>query len=115
MAKDYRGVLLAMLVILRSAKGRSILSKKCKNFKKASDLDDWILLVELMLEWESHMNEPTMQVKHVKRLEKKHRCIMCIMRKVAQRSKGMGLKLMKFHAILHIVGRSIPLGIESSH
>ena len=80
MAKDYRGVLLIMLVMLRSTKGRSIL-KKYKKFKKASDLDDWILLMELrMLEWESYLNEPKMVMKHVKHLEKKHRhasCALC--------------------------------------
>ena len=101
MAKDYRGVLLIILAMLRSTKGRKVLNKY-KSFKKESDLDDWILLVELMLEWESYLNEPKMYVKHVKRLEKKHRFIMYIMRKVAQRTKGMGLKLVKFHMILHI-------------
>ena len=83
MAKDYRGVLLIILAMLRSTKGRKILNKY-KSFKKESDLDDWILLVELMLEWESYLNEPRMYLKHVKRLEKKHRFIMYIMRKVAQ-------------------------------
>ena len=117
MAKDYRGVLLIMLVMLRSTKGRSIL-KKYQKFKQASDLDDWILLMELMLEWESYLNEPKMAVKHVKRLEKKHRYIMYVMRKVAQRNKGMGLKLMKFHTILHIwediMQFGVPLEFDTS-
>ena len=71
MAKDYRGVLLIILAMLRSTKGRSVLSKY-NNFKNDSDLDDWILLVELMLEWESYLNEPLMYVKHVKRMERKN-------------------------------------------
>jgi hypothetical protein len=41
-------------------------------------------------------------VKHVKRLEKKHRYIMYLIRKIAQRTEGMGLKLLKFNTILHI-------------
>ena len=110
MAKDYRGVLLIMLAIVRSTKGRSIL-KKNKNFQLDSDLDDWILLIELMLEWESFLNEPRMEVKTVKRLAKKHRYIMYIMRKVAQRRKGMGLKLLKFHMILHIWEDILELGV----
>jgi hypothetical protein len=110
MAKDYRGVLLIMLAIFRSSKGRSILRKN-RNFKKESDLDDWVLLLELMLEWESYLNEPKMYTKHVKRLEKKHRYIMYIVRKVARRQKGMGLKLMKFHAILHICQDIIEFGV----
>ena len=110
MAKDYRGVLLVMLAVLRSTKGQSILQKN-RNFKESSARDDWILLVELMLEWESFLNLPRMYKSHVKRLGKKHRFIMYIMRKVAQRHKGMGLKLMKFHAILHIQEDIIQFGV----
>ena len=40
---------------------------------------------------------------HVTQLAKKHRYIMYIMLNVAKRSEGMGLKLMKFHAIIHMV------------
>ena len=110
MAKDYRGVLLIILTIVRSTKGRSILQKR-GSFRDQRDLDDWILLVELLLEWESYLNEPKMLKKHVKRLARKHRYIMYIMRRVAQRNKGMGLKLLKFHMILHIVEDIIELGV----
>ena len=112
MAKDYRGVLLIILAIVRSSHGRTLLKRK-KMFRDAHEtaLDDWILLVELMLEWEAYLNEPRMQVKHVKRLEKKHRYIMYIMRRVAQRTKGMGLKLLKFHTILHIWEDIIEFGV----
>jgi hypothetical protein len=112
MAKDYRGVLLIMLAIVRSTKGRKILRKK-KIFKDKHDtaLNDWILLIELMLEWEAFLNEPRMYVKDVKRLKKKHRYIMYVMRKVAQRNAGMGLKLLKFHTILHIWEDIIQFGV----
>ena len=112
MAKDYRGVLLIMLAMLRSTKGREILKTR-KRFNDGEDttLDDWILLVELMLEWEAYLNEPFMYRKHVKRLEKKHRFIMYIMRKVAQRTQGMGLKLLKFHTILHIWEDILQFGV----
>ena len=119
MAKDYRGVLLIILAIVRSSHGRTILKRK-KVFRDAHEtaLDDWILLVELMLEWEAYLNEPRMQIKHVKRLEKKHRYIMYIMRRVAQRTKGMGLKLLKFHTILHIwediIECGVPLELDTS-
>ena len=110
MAKDYRGVLLIILAICRSTKGRKILRKQ-KAFKETSTLDDWILLVESMLEWESYLNEPRMEKKDVVRLEKKHRYIMYLMRKVAQRTKGMGLKLLKFHTILHIWEDILQFGV----
>ena len=110
MAKDYRGVLLIMLAMLRSTRGRAILNKY-RSFKEGTHLDDWILLVEVMLEWESYLNEPLMQMKHVKRMDRKHRYIMYVMRKVARRSKGMGLKLTKFHMILHIWEDIIQFGV----
>ena len=119
MAKDYRGVLLIMLAIVRSTQGRKIMKRK-KLFRDANEtaLDDWILLIELMLEWESYLNEPRMELKHVKRLEKKHRYIMYIMRRVAQRKEGMGLKLLKFHMILHlwedILQFGVPLETDTS-
>ena len=102
--------MLIILAMLRSTKGRSVLIKY-NNFKNDSDLNDWILLVELMLEWESYLNEPLMQMKHVKWMDRKHRYIMYVMRKVARRSKGMGLKLTKFHMILHIWEDIIQFGV----
>ena len=110
MGKDYRGVLVIILAMVNSKKGRAIL-QKYRNFKKESDLDDWILLVETMLEWESYLNEPRMALKTVKRLGQKHRYIMYLMRKVAQRNKGMGLKLTKFHMILHIMDDILDFGV----
>ena len=112
MAKDYRGVLLIMLAIVWSSKGREIL-KRNKNFKDLQEttLNDWILLLESMLEWESYLNEPLMYVKHVKRLEKKHRYMMYLIQKIAQRTEGMGLKLLKFHTILHIWEDILEFGV----
>ena len=79
---------------------------------------DWILLVETLLTWELYLNEPQMERKHVIRLEKKHRYIMYLMRKIAQRNKGMGLKLAKFHMILHlwedIMEFGVPLETDTS-
>jgi hypothetical protein len=102
MAKDFRGVLLIMAAVLLSTSGRKMLSTKRK-FKKDARKDDWILLVELLLEWEAYLCQPTMKKAHVARLDKKHRYIMYIMKKVAQRTKGMGLNIMKFHGIIHLM------------
>ena len=117
MGKDYRGVLVIILAMLRSTKGQSVL-RKHKNFKLESSVMDWILLVETLLTWESYLNEPQMERQHVKRLEKKHRYIMYLMRKIAQRNKGMGLKLAKFHMILHlwedIMEFGVPLETDTS-
>lgn len=102
MAKDYRGVLLIMAAVLRSSTGRKMLGTKRK-FRHDYAKDDWLLLVETLLEWEAFLCQPTMKLKHVKRLDKKHSYIMYIMKKVAKRSKGMGLNIIKFHAIRHMM------------
>ncbi len=103
MGKEFRGVLLNMLVLLHCGTGRSLLrSSRSQWFKTEMQVADWSMLVELLLVWEAYLHSPEMQVRHVKKLEKKHRHIMYLIRKVAPRVKGMGLKLMKFHAILHL-------------
>ncbi len=112
MAKEYRGILLIMLAVLHSSKGRRVLKfARGSKFKEDHVLDDWILLLEMVLQWEAYLCEPEMEVRHLKRLGKKHRYIMYCMRKVAQRTKGMGLKLMKFHGILHMVEDILLYGV----
>lgn len=117
MGKEYRGALLIILAILRSTKGRNML-KRSGNFKADASISDWIMLLETMLTWESYLNEPRMQLKHVKRLDRKHRYIMYLFRKVAQRQTGMGLKLLKFHSIIHlaedILQNGVPLEYDTS-
>ncbi len=112
MAKQYRGVLLLMAAVIRSSLGRSLLMVR-KKFKKENGLRDWTLLVELLLEWEAYLCEKRMKRTHVTRLAKKHRYIMYIMLNVAKRSEGMGLKLMKFHAIVHMVEDILLYGVPS--
>jgi len=110
MAKRFRGVLLVMAATLRSTKGRELLFAKRK-FKKDAGLSDWVLLVETLLEWEAYLCQKEMRRDDVVRLEKKHRVIMYIMKTVAKRSKGMGLKIMKFHAIVHMVEDILLYGV----
>lgn len=112
MAKQYRGVLLNMAAILACTKGRKMLFAN-KKFGGSRGLKDWTLLVELMLEWEAFLNQKRMKKVHVRRLARKHRFIMYIMSNVAKRSSGMGLKLMKFHAIVHLVDDMLLYGVPT--
>jgi hypothetical protein len=112
MGKEYRGVLLIMAAILRSTLGRKLLFKR-KKFGKEAGLTDWTLLVELLLEWEAYLCEEKMTRSIVKRLAKKHRFIMYIMRNVAVRTTGMGLKIFKFHAMTHLVEDILLYGVPS--
>jgi hypothetical protein len=52
-----------------------------------------------------------MELKHVKAAKQKHRYIMYLIKKVGNRVKGMGLKLMKFHGIMHMYMDIIHFGV----
>ena len=54
MAKEFAGVVLIMTTILRCKAGRDILkSARKRGFKEDSQIKDWILLVETILQWEA--------------------------------------------------------------
>jgi hypothetical protein len=52
MAKEYTGVLLIMATILHSTMGRRLLSQN-KTYFGPTQLRDWTMLVETLLEWEA--------------------------------------------------------------
>ena len=101
-AKEFVGIMLIIAVVLRSDKGRALLSKRRETFGDPDFYRDWVNLVEHLLEWEAFLNEPEMLVRHVIRLRMKHRYIMYLIKKVLNRTVGMGLKLTKVHMILHM-------------
>ena len=112
MAKEYTGVLLLMDVILQSGAGRRMLkSIRNGNFRHQWLIDDWILLVETILEWEAFLKLDKMETSLLERLKKKHRFIMFLVEKIAKRTEGMGLKTMKFHGILHMVDDILAFGV----
>ena len=103
MGKDYRAIMLLILLLLQSkAGGRVLKESRNANYKEDEKVKDWALLVELILLWEAYLSEPEMEVKTMRNLEQKHRHIMYLIRKVAPRRVGMSWKLVKFHAILHL-------------
>ena len=110
MATHHRGMLLIMAAVLRSTLGRKLLLKRRK-MGGNNGLRDWSLLVEQLLEWEAYLCERKMLKKDVKKLARKHRFIMYLMKNVAQRTEGMGLKIMKFHAIIHMVQDMLLYGV----
>ena len=119
MGKEYRGVLLLILVMVKSQAGVRILKKTRKGgFKTQESIDDWALLLEQLLLMEGYLNVPEMEVRDLKKLQKGIRYIMYLTRMVAQRSEGMGLKLLKFHSLLHVVDNialyGVPLECDTS-
>lgn len=108
--KKYIGVLLCLLSAIRCNDGRKILEKRPK-WRELGVVDDWIMLLETLLEWQGWLNSPKMMKSDVQRAKTKHRYIMYLVRKVADRKKGMGLKLMKFHGILHMAEAILNFGV----
>lgn len=110
MGKEYTGILLCMAAVLRSKAGRDILSKK-KAFANEKFVADWIMLVETLLQWEAWLKSDRMKKNHVEASERKHRYIMYLIKKVGARTKGMGLKIVKFHALMHITADILANGV----
>ena len=75
MAREYTGVLLLMLVSIRSGKGRQLLERKKKIFGPTG-IADWELVIETLLEWEVWMKSDRMWKKHVRAAKRKHRYVM---------------------------------------
>jgi hypothetical protein len=119
MAKEFSGVLLTMCAILDDCKaGQRILrSAKKKNFKNNWQIQDWLLLVETLLQWEAFLMLPKIQKIHVCRLKKKHQFLMFLLKKIGNCVKGMGFKVMKVHAMIHlaydILMFSVPMNMDT--
>jgi len=116
MAGEYTGILLVLAAVLRSTEGRELLMDKTgSRFANDSTIPDWIMLVETLLQWQQWLKGDTMLKKHIKAAQKKHRFIMYLMRKISQRDKGRGLKLTKFHAILHMAADIMHFGVPMEY
>ena len=124
MAKEYTGVLLIMAALLRSEEGRTKLMTLPRHRLSQEQVDDWITLVETMLQWEAFLKLEQMSRYHVeKRLQRKHQWLLHLLKCVGDRQKGMGFKLVKFHAILHVaedikmfgVPMNVDTGSNESH
>jgi hypothetical protein len=65
MAKECRWVLLVILAIFCSTKGHAMMGIRSKWFKNEANKNDWILLIELLLQWKAYLNSDVMMIKHV--------------------------------------------------
>ena len=110
MAREYKGVILILAAVLMSTGGRDLLQHKRK-FKQDAQKDDWLMLMELLLQWEAFLNEPKMDRSVVVRLKRKHKYIMYCIKRVAKRTEGMGMRFVKFHGILHMMEDILLYGV----
>ena len=111
-AKEYRGVLLLMASVLHSDEGKVHLLGSAKELGwNKKRIEEWAELVELLLSWEAFLGKTEMSVLSVSRLSIKNRYLMWLIKKVATRKKGMGLRVCKFHAITHLAHDIILFGV----
>jgi hypothetical protein len=111
MAKEYTGILLCMAAVLRSTRGRQLLMQRTK-FRAKGVLDDWTMLVEILLQWEMFLKSETILKTHLEKCQsRKHQFLMYLIKKVGRRSEGMGLKIMKFHGIMHMAMDMMYFGV----
>lgn len=108
-AKEYRGVLLVMAAMLRSTQGRESISKQ--DGFSTQKTKDWAELVEVLLGWEAYLCQEEITLNQIERLELRNRFLMWTIKKVANRKKGMGLRLLKYHAIVHLAYDIILYGV----
>ena len=112
MATEYRGIMLILLAIIVTTEGKKVVGAlKEGTLSGEEGIPDWILLLEILLMWDMWLKSDQMALKHVERAKKKHRYIMYLIRKVGNRTKGMGLKIMKFHGIHHMADDILNFGI----
>ena len=117
-AKEYTGILLVLLTALQSGEGKELLSGDRNNtsigaFEEEGRYDDWILLLDTLLQWEAWLKSDEMVRRDVERSFEKHRHLMHLYKRVVRRKEGMGMKIFKFHAIMHMSQDIINFGVPS--
>jgi hypothetical protein len=64
-----------------------------------------------MLQWEMWLKQDELSMEHVKRAREKHRYLMYLIKKVGNCTQGMGLKITKFHCIMHMADDILNFGV----
>ena len=110
MAKEYPRILLCIASVLQSSKGRALLSRR-EHFKEVGIIDNWKMLVELLLQWEMWLKSHKLNKSDVIKSKEKNKIIMYYIKKIGRRAEGMGLKIVKFHGILHLADDILNFGV----
>ena len=115
MAKEYSGVLLVVVALMQSEKGRRVLVNAWKKgFCKEGKLADWVMIVETLLVWEAYLNQSQMPHEEVKRLKHKNGFLLYLLKTVCDRQQGMRFRILKFHAITHLADDTIMFGVPTN-
>ena len=110
MAKECTGILLCIAAALQTTRGKELAWSRSA-FGGENALSDWIMLVETLLQWEMWLKSDELPRNEVINAENKHRYIMYLVKKVGRRNQGMGMKVAKFHQIMHIADDILNFGV----
>ena len=110
-AKEYPGILLVMYCLMLSGQGQMLLKSRRVRFREQGLIQNWIMLIETLLQWEMWLKSTKMMKSHVQKSRKKHKYIMQLMRKISNREEGMGMNTTKFHGILHMTDDILAYGV----
>ena len=105
------GILLCMAITLRCGAVHRLLPRRRRTLFNNNVLKDWQLLIDTLLQWEQWLKSNQMEICHVQKLELKHHNLMYLMKKVGRRVQGMGLKISKFHSIMHLTNDILNFGV----
>ena len=112
------GVMLVLLSVLRSSKGRSIMkfqSAKYDRYKKhfgsKQQILDWIRLLELYLMLEAWLRKEKVLPSDVFLLRSKMRILMSHEKQVCKRESGMQFRTFNYHAAIHIPDQILDFGV----
>lgn len=113
-ATEYPGILLVLAALLYSQRGREVLLEKTKDFNRLR-IRKWAFLCEVLLVWHSYTCQPEIRVDLLVNLQAKTRYIMWLIKETAHRKKGMGLKIVKFHSLTHLLTDITSYGVPMNY
>ena len=119
MGKEHEGVLLCLATVLYSSLGKEILAQHHGVFGEKVEvskqhMQKWIQVIGLLLGWLQWLKSPIMMKTHIKAAKTKYRNLMHMVKKTLCRAKLMGMKIPKFHIILHVCDDILNFGIPSA-
>ena len=119
MGKEHEGILLCLATVLYSTLGKEILAQHHGVFGAKVEgsgqlIHEWLQVIGVLLGWLQWLKSPTMMKMHIEAAKTKHRNLMHMVKKTLRRAKGMGMKIPKFHMILHICDDILNFGIPSA-
>lgn len=120
MAHEMNGLMLVLILSLRSTRGRRIMSDCAKTRKQKDYFEDprwvqhWIMCLETQIQLVEWLKLPKLPVNEVERLKMKSREYMTMCQLVGKRESGMGFKTMNHHVIMHVPWDILNFGVPEN-